>query len=163
MTMSVEMAGGGSFVHIVDYAAPDLIVLGLEADDKEHLLQQMVDLLVRGGRVIEAQVIMRELLKREHVMSTGIGGGIALPHALSNDIQELALVFARTGQPVEFAALDGQPVDLVFMAVGPKSASNVYVKLLARVSRLLQSEDFKQGLRAAATTEDVLAIFRSEE
>ncbi len=157
------MAGGGSFVHIVDYAASDLIALGLEASDKEQLLQQMVDLLVRSGRVIEAQVIMRELLKREHVMSTGIGGGIALPHALSNDIQELALVFARTARPVEFAALDGQPVDLVFMAVGPKSASNVYVKLLARVSRLLQSEDFKQGLRAAATTEDVLATFHSEE
>ena len=83
-------------MHIVDYAAPDLIAIGLEAADKENLLQQMVDLLVRSGRVVESQVIMRELLKREHVMSTGIGGGIALPHALSNDIQELALVFART-------------------------------------------------------------------
>jgi mannitol/fructose-specific phosphotransferase system IIA component (Ntr-type) len=150
-------------VHIVDYAAPDLIAIGLEAADKEHLLQQMVDLLVRTRRVVESQVIMRELLKREHVMSTGIGGGIALPHALSNDIQELALVFARTRTPVEFQALDGNPVDLVFMAVGPKSASNVYVKLLARVSRLLQSEDFKGGLRAAASPEDVLAVFRREE
>ena len=150
-------------MHIVDYAAPDLIAIGLEAADKEHLLQQMVDRLVQAGRVVESQVIMRELLKREHVMSTGIGGGIALPHALSNDIQELALVFARTRSPVEFQALDGHPVDLVFMAVGPKSASNVYVKLLARVSRLLQSEDFKDGLRAAERPDDVLAVFRREE
>lgn len=150
-------------MHIVDYAAPELIAIGLEASDKEDLLQQMVDLLVKSGRVVESQVIMRELLKREHVMSTGIGGGIALPHALSNDIQELALVFARTRALVEFQALDGLPIDLVFMAVGPKSASNVYVKLLARVSRLLQSEDFKDGLRAASSADDVLAVFRREE
>lgn len=150
-------------MHIVDYAAPELVALGLEAADKEQLLQQMVDLLVKGARVAEAQVIMRELLKREHVMSTGIGGGIALPHALSNDIPALALVFARTRTPVDFHALDGSPVDLVFMAVGPKSASNVYVKLLARVSRLLQSEDFKEGLRQASTPEDVLAVFRRED
>lgn len=150
-------------MHIADFASTDLIAIGLEADDKEDLLQKMVDLLVRAGRAVEGQVIMRELLKREHVMSTGIGLGIALPHALSNDIQDLTLVFAHTRQPVEFQALDGQPVDLIFMLVGPKSASNVYVKLLARVSRLLQSDPFKAGLRSATSADEILAVFRQEE
>ena len=73
------------------------------------------------------------------------------------------MVFARTHQPIDFEALDSQPVDLIFMLVGPKAAGNVYVKLLARISRLLQSEDFKTRLRSAPTSADILEVFRGEE
>lgn len=150
-------------MRIADYAAVDLTATGLEARGKDDLLQQMVDMLVRGGRVQQSEPLMGELLKRERVMSTGIGGGIALPHALCDDMDQLTMVFARTGQPIDFEALDSQPVDLIFMLVGPKAAGNIYVKLLARVSRLLQNEDFKNRLRTAATPDDVLEAFRGEE
>ena len=150
-------------MRILEYTGADLIVLGLEARDKEHLLQQMVELLVKAGRVTSSQVILGELLKREHVMSTGIGGGIALPHARTDETSDLVLVFARTGHPLDFQALDSKPVDLVCMLIGPKGPDNVLVKLLARVSRLLQDESFKQGLREAATPADVLAVFGGEE
>ena len=77
--------------------------------------------------------------------------------------QRLALVFGRTRAPMDFQAVDSQPVDLVFMLVGPKAASSsVYVKLLARVSRLLRSEAFKERLREAATAEEVVEVFASE-
>lgn len=150
-------------MRIADYAAVDLTATGLEARGKDDLLQQMVDLLVRGGRVQRNEPLKGELLKRERVMSTGIGGGIALPHALSDDLDQLFMVFARTSEPIDFEALDSQPVDLIFMLVGPKSASNIYVKLLARISRLLQSEDFKNRLRVAASPDDILEVFRGEE
>ena len=150
-------------MRIADFAAADLIATGLDAPTKNDLLERMVGMLVQGGRVPQSEALMGELLKRERVMSTGIGGGIALPHALSNDLDQLHMVFARTAQPIDFEALDGQPVDLVFMLVGPKSSGNRYVKLLARVSRLLQNEDFKQRLRSAAAPDDVLEVFRGAE
>jgi PTS system nitrogen regulatory IIA component len=149
-------------VRLLDYAAPDLIALDLAAGDKQELLHQLVELLLRSGRVRDGEHLMGELLKREQVMSTGIGGGIAIPHALTDDIEKLALVFGRTGSPMDFQAMDSKPVDLVFMLVGPKTASSVYVKLLARVSRLLQNEAFKERLRHAAGPEDVLAAFQAE-
>jgi mannitol/fructose-specific phosphotransferase system IIA component (Ntr-type) len=149
-------------VRLQDYAALDLIVLGLVARDKQDLLEKLVEPLLRAGRVRDAGALMAELLKRESVMSTGIGGGIAIPHALTNDIEHLALVFGRARTPMDFQALDGLPVDLVFMLVGPKSASSVYVKLLARVSRVLQNEAFKERLRFATTPEEILEAFQAE-
>lgn len=149
-------------MHLQDYAAADLIAIEVPARDKENLLARLVDLLVKGGRVRDSDTLMRELLKRESVMSTGIGGGIAIPHALTNDIEHLVIVFGRTDQPLDFQALDGQPVDLVFMLVGPKNAASLYVKLLARVSRLLQNEGFKERLRQASSAEEVMEAFRSE-
>ena len=153
-------------LRLQDYAAPELIAVALEARDKEDLLARMVDLLVQSGRVRDGEVLMREILKREEVMSTGIGGGIAIPHALSIDIENLWLVFGRTREPIDFQAPDSQPVDLVFMLVGPKSPKTTdtqYIKLLARVSRLLHDESFKEGLRKATTPAEVLETFRLEE
>jgi len=150
-------------LRLQDYAASDLIALDIAARDKQQLLAELVDLLVRSQRVRDAAGLMGELLKREQVMSTGIGAGIAIPHALTNDIESLVLVFGRTRPPLDFQAVDGHPVDLVFMLVGPKAPSNsAYVKLLARVSRLLQSEAFKERLRDAENAEDVLDAFASE-
>lgn len=149
-------------MRLQDYAAPDLIALGVSAQDKPELLAKLVDLLLKSGRVRDGSSLMGELLKREQVMSTGIGGGIAIPHALTNDIEALVLVFGRTAAPMDFQALDGNPVDLVFMLVGPKSASSVYVKLLARVSRLLQSEAFKDRLRHSPDPADIVEAFQAE-
>jgi len=149
-------------LRLEEFAALELIALDLVARDKQDVLQKLVDLLLESGRVRDAAGLMGELLKREQVMSTGIGEGIAIPHALTNDIEALALVFGRTQQPMDFQALDSQPVDLIFMLVGPKSASSIYVKLLARVSRLLQSEAFKERLRTSLQPADVLETFRTE-
>ena len=150
-------------MRLQDYAASELVALDVDAHDKQELLAVLVDLLVRSGRVRDAAGLMGELLKREQVMSTGIGSGIAIPHALTNDIEQLVVVFGRTRAAIDFQAVDGQPVDLVFMLVGPKAPSNsAYVKLLARVSRLLQSEAFKEALRDAENNDDVLDALGSE-
>lgn len=148
-------------VRLQDHAALDLVRLDIEATDKENLLSRLVDVLVETGRIRDADALMRLLLKREQYMSTGIGGGIAIPHAQIEDIEKLVIVFARTRQPIDFQALDSQPVDLVFMLVGSRSASG-YVKLLARVGRLLQNESFKERLRQARTPQDVIDVFATE-
>lgn len=149
-------------MQLQDFVSADLVAIDVAASDKQQLLTQLVELLLESGRVRDRDALMRELVKRELVMSTGIGGGIAIPHALTNDIESLTVVFARTAAPIDFQALDSQPVDLVFMLVGPKSAASLYVKLLARVSRLLQNEAFKERLRGAAQVEEVMDAFRAE-
>ena len=150
-------------LRLLDYAAPDLVALDLTALDKPAVLLRLVDMLVKAGRVREGGPLVAELLKREAVMSTGIGGGIAIPHALSSEVESLTLVFGRTRQAMDFQASDALPVDLLFMIVGPKSASGgVYVKLLARVGRLLQNEAFKERLRQSQRAEDVIEAFQSE-
>jgi len=149
-------------MQIADYVHADLIALGLEVRDKEDLLGQLVQRLVDHGRVAAPDTLMSELLKRERVMSTGIGGGIAIPHALLNDVGDLVILFARTDKPLDFQALDGNPVDLVFMLVGPKGGANLYVKLLARISRLLQSDEFKNNLRQSGSPEDILEVLKRE-
>lgn len=149
-------------VHLTDYAALDLVATDVQARDKQDLLARLVDLLVQSGRVRDSETLMHELLKREAVMSTGIGGGIAIPHALTNDIENLVIVFGRPEHPIDFQALDDNPVDLVFMLVGPKGAASLYVKLLARVSRLLQNEGFKDRLRQAQSADEVMEAFRAE-
>lgn len=149
-------------MRLQDYAALDLIAIEVPARDKEDLLARLVDMLVQSGRVRDQETLMREILKREGVMSTGIGGGIAIPHALTDDIAQLVIVFARTDRPIDFQALDDHPVDLVFMLVGPKSGASLYVKLLARVSRLLQNEGFKERLRQAAHPDEILEAFLDE-
>jgi fructose-specific phosphotransferase system IIA component len=149
-------------VRLQDFASAELIAIDVAAADKQELLTRLVEMLLDAGRVRDADALMRELIKREQVMSTGIGGGIAIPHALTNDIEALTIVFGRTAAPIDFQALDGQPVDLVFMLVGPKSAASLYVKLLARVSRLLQNEAFKERLRGAGQAGEILEAFRAE-
>lgn len=149
-------------MRLQDFASADLVAIDVAAADKQELLTRLVDLLLQSKRVRDADSLMRELIKREQVMSTGIGGGIAIPHALTNDIEALTIVFGRTAAPIDFQALDSHPVDLVFMLVGPKSAASLYVKLLARVSRLLQNEAFKERLRGAAQPDEILEAFRAE-
>ena len=149
-------------MHIADYADTNFVALDLEVENKEELLGRMVDLLVQDKRIPEPDVLMGELLKRERVMSTGIGGGIAIPHALLRDVEDLLILFGRTRTPLDFQALDGKPVDLVFMLVGPKGAANLYVKLLARISRLLQSAEFKVNLRKCKTPQEVLEVLKRE-
>ena len=150
-------------MQLADYVHADLIALGLEVRDKEDLLGQLVARLVEHGRIVETESLMSELLKRERVMSTGIGGGIAIPHALLNDVGDLLILFARTAKPIDFQSLDSNPVDLVFMLVGPKGGANLYVKLLARISRLLQSDEFKTSLRQSRSPQEILEILKRED
>jgi len=146
-----------------DYAAPDLIAANLPAADKDSVLRSLVDMLVASGRIGDDAKLMQALQKRERVMSTGIGRGIAMPHALTDDLDHMWIVIARTAQPIDFQSSDSEPVDLVFMLVGPESAKNLYIKLLARVSRVLQRTELKQRIRSAQRPEEILQALQDEE
>ena len=93
-------------------------------------------------------------------MSTGIGNGVAIPHAYTDGVTSLVAGFFRTSEPVDFAALDGKQVDLFFIILGPKASRRNHIKVLAKISRLLNNEDFRANLRDAASVTDVREIFK---
>lgn len=138
------------------------IQLDLEAEDKASLIRQMVARLIESGIVSDGEKVLAALLDRERVMSTGIGGGVAIPHAQSPAVNTLAVALCRPAHAISFESLDEKPVRLVFMIVGPEERGG-FIRILARISRLLYSGDLQKRLLAAPTPEEVHRIIAEEE
>ena len=142
---------------------PDRICVGLEADSKEAVLSAMVELLGQSGVTDRPVEVLSAIMKREQVLSTGVGSGLALPHAKTEAVADNAVAFATLSRPVDYGALDDKPVELVFMLVGPAQAKNEHIRLLGRLSRLMIHADFRQQLGAAEDAEDVIRLFEEGE
>ena len=149
---------------LADLLSPDRIRIPLESTDKVGLIGELTTLLAEiTGVPEEAESIRSAVLERESVLSTGIGGGIAIPHGKSSAVDELVLVAGRTAEPIDFESLDDRPVRLVLLLVGPESAASLHVKVLSRISRVLHRRDVVARLVAATTPEDFLATIRDAE
>jgi len=96
-------------------------------------------------------------------MSTGVGNGFAIPHGKTDAVSDIVAAFAVTAAPIDYQSLDEQPVRLVFLLVGKDSMVGPHIKLLSRISRLMNKEEFRKKLLAAASPKEVLEIFRTEE
>lgn len=137
---------------LTELLTPDRIRVPLAAADKAGVLRELTQLLAeRAGT--EAEPILAAVLEREQVLSTGIGHGIAIPHAKSSLVHELTLVSGSSPTGIPFEALDGDPVRLFFLLVGPESAAGLHVKALSRVARLVRRESVREALLAAETPE----------
>lgn len=139
------------------------IDLGLDAVDKDQVIERLVDLVWGGLQDVEREPILKAVRAREQLMSTGVGNGVAIPHGKTNAVKSLVAAFGRCPVPVDYDALDGQPVQLVFMLVGPEDAAGPHIKALSRISRLLSYEEFRVRLQNAATPEEVLEAIADEE
>jgi fructose PTS system EIIBC or EIIC component len=140
----------------------DCVDLDAPVQDKRELIRRMVDQLTQAGVVADAEGVTNALLDRERVMSTGIGGGVAIPHAQSASVQGLAVSLARPQKGIDFESLDEKPVQLVFMIVGPEERGG-FIRILARISRLLYAGDLQARLLVARTADEVIQIVSEEE
>lgn len=136
---------------LADLLTPDRIRIPLESLDKPGLIEEMCSFVARccDATEEEEEEIREAVLEREAVLSTGIGGGVAVPHGKSAAVDDLVLVAGRTREPVDFEALDERPIRLVFLLIGPESAAGLHVKALSRISRLLRSPAVRDELAAA--------------
>ena len=141
----------------------DRVKVPLGSRSKEEMLRELVELAVgdRGAQIVET--VLGAVRDREGVLSTGIGGGVAIPHGKTTAVDQLIMAAGVAREPVEFDALDAQPVELFFLLIGPESASGAHVKALSRISRLLRREQLRSTLRAAADPEAFLRIIRESE
>lgn len=140
----------------------DCIELDLPVPGKRELIQRMVARLTKAGLVEDPEGVTNALLERERVMSTGIGGGVAIPHAQSPAVRSLAVSLARPAAGIDFESLDAKPVRLVFMIVGPEERGG-FIRILARISRLLYAGDLQARLLEATSPDDVIQIVGEEE
>ena len=129
---------------------PERVRVPLAARDKPGVLRELSELLAQesGGTVAD---VLRAVVDREQVLSTGVGFGIAIPHGRSPSMPDLAAVAGRSSEPIEFDALDGEPVNIFFMQVGPERCAGQHVKALSRIARPARSEALRQQLLTAPT------------
>lgn len=135
-----------SFAAILD---PACCAVGAAAADKDAAIAAAVGALVAGGRLRDSARLLEETRARERLSSTGIGDGVAVPHALCDAVAETVMSVVRLAEPVDFDAVDGRPVDLVFFMAGPRSATADHLKILSKLARVLHDEDFRRAARAA--------------
>lgn len=139
------------------------IKIPLEAKTKEDLLRELVGVAAGAGGLTATEDVLRAVREREAVLSTGIGHGVAIPHGKSPAVSELRMAAGRAAAPVEFDALDGQPVTLFFLLVGPESAAGPHIKALSRISRLVRKDEVRAQLAAASSPEEFLHALQEAE
>lgn len=148
---------------LTDLLTPDRIKIPLEARTKEDLLRELVEIISGTDQVEDADDVLRAVREREAVLSTGIGNGVAIPHGKSSAVPELVMAAGRTAEPVDFDALDGQPVRLFFLLVGPETAAGPHIKALSRISRLVRKDAVREQLIAATSPEEFFELLREAE
>ncbi|MBI3039258.1 PTS sugar transporter subunit IIA [bacterium] len=150
-------------MELTEFIFPKLIKLELEATRKVEAIKELIGVLDGAGYITDGESFLKSVLEREKVGSTGIGKGIAIPHSRTNAIREVVVAFGRSKKGIEFDALDNKPVFLIFMIASPVESGGLYLKALARLSRLLRYPDFRNELMEATTAEEVIKIISSEE
>jgi PTS system nitrogen regulatory IIA component len=140
-----------------DLLATKAVVSALKASDKKEAIH---GLAARLGAIIrrDPNEIFEVLLQRERLGSTGIGGGVAIPHAKLPRLEKLVGVFARLEKPIDFDAVDGEPVDLVFVLLAPEAAGADHLKALARIARLLRDPKVAEKLRTVADSDLMFGV-----
>lgn len=139
------------------------IKVPLQSTTKDELLRELVELVAPVGGSADPADILRAVREREGVLSTGIGHGVAIPHGKSGALPELRMAAGRTSEPIDFDALDGQPVELIFLLVGPESAAGPHIKALSRISRLIRREDVREQLASASSDAEFFEALKQAE
>ena len=148
---------------LTDLLSARRIKIPLVATTKDDLLRELVDVAANGAQVKDRAEVLRAVMEREEVLSTGIGHGVAIPHGKSSSVDGLVLVAGVAREGVDFEALDGKPVHLFFLLVGPESAAGQHVKALSRISRLLRRESFRQRLIDASDADTFYSVLSEAE
>lgn len=143
---------------------PERIRIPLRASSKAEVLPELVDVVVASlGLSAEREAVLQAVLERERVLSTGIGGGVALPHAKYDGLSDLVMAAGVTVEPIEYESLDGRPVRLFFLLLGPERAAGDHVRALSRISRIVQNESLRSSLVGATDAERFVRVLGEAE
>lgn len=146
-----------------EYVDPGLVVLDVRAGEIGDILGQLVEPLARDGTLESADRVLEALLARERVLSTGIGQGIAVPHAISEAIPSARLIVGLAPEGVDFRAMDAAPVNVFFVLLSPPDRAGHHIRLLARIARLARHPDFVDALRGCRDGSEVVEHIRAYE
>lgn len=148
---------------ISDFLNEDLLELNFSASDTESCIRKLVDILERNSLLKNPKEVFEKLIEREKVMSTGIGIGVAIPHARCSSLSRTVVSLALSKSGIEFKAIDGKPVKVVFLIVGPPEAASLHVNLLAQIARMIKNPGFTDKLLQAKTSSEIIEIIKEKE
>lgn len=147
----------GSVLEITEILAPDSVIYDLKAGSKKQVLQTLARHAAASTGLHE-RAIFETLLERERLGTTGVGEGVAIPHGRIAEIDSIGALFARLKEPIDFDAVDGKPVDLLFLLLAPAQAGADHLKALSKISRLLRDRGNCEKLRGAKSAEAIYAL-----
>lgn len=145
-------------MRIIDLLDERSISLDAAPTSKNEALDMVIELMIKSGKIRDKEAYKKQVYLREEESTTGIGGGIAIPHGRCSAVKKpgLAVMVVRDG--VDFASLDGEPVNLIFLIAAPDTKDNVHLDILSKLSVLLMDEDFTARLKTAKTVEEFLKV-----
>lgn len=150
-------------MNINDILIKDVMIMDLKAQTKESAIDEMISNLDKHNRITDVKVFKEGIMKREQQTSTGLGDGIAMPHAKNKAVKEATVLFAKSNAGIDYDSLDGQPAHLFFMIAAPEGANDIHLQALANISRFLIHPDFVASLKQAQTADEVQELFAKAE
>ena len=140
-----------------------LVVTNLPGNTKDEIINAMIDVVSQSSKVLDKEKVRTAVFEREKIASTGVGNGFAIPHGKTDAVSDIVASFGITKQGINYQSLDEKPVRLVFLLVGKENLVGPHIKLLSRISRLMNKEEFRNKLLGLQTAQEVLETFRQEE
>ncbi len=149
---------------IVPWLNKDRIIMSMKSEEKREAIKELGSVIRQARAVLDYDKFMKEVFRREELCTTGIGNEIAIPHARTDGVKELIIAIGRSLKGIEFDAIDQKPVKLIFLLGTPQSAGlNVYLRVLAHLSRMLNNRAFRSELLEAKTPADIIKAFEANE
>jgi len=150
-------------IRITDFMDLKLINLSLSSKDKSGTISELSEMLQYSANITDKVKCYEAIVEREKIGSTGIGKGVAIPHAKTEYASKLTIGFGVSKSGVEFDSLDGEKTQIFFVFASPQKESQVYLKILARISRIIRSETFRKALLSAKEPSDIIELIDKEE
>lgn len=148
---------------ISDILTEDFVIVGLDVSSKEDAINALIDLVAKSDKVININKVREAVFEREKIMTTGVGKGFAVPHGKTDAVTDIVAAFAITKKPIDYDSLDGEPVRLIFLLVGRDNMVGPHIKLLSRISKLMNDNNFRDKLLNAKEPKEVVELFKIEE
>lgn len=145
---------------ISDCFKKELVQIDLDVEDKNQVFRKVAESFAKAGFISDDEPLYEKLLLREELMTTGIGNSFAIPHAFIKEFDKTIIYFARLSKPIDFKALDNKAVQYVFALVGPEKKDSVHLKILAKLSRIIQREEFKDALKSLRESGDFISLIK---
>lgn len=151
-------------MHLSDILEEKNVIPDLKAKDKRGVLEELVETLVKNDPSLDKSSLVKVLLERERLGSTGIGDGVAIPHGKFHGIKTPVVSFGRSRKGLDFETMDGEPAFLFFLLVAPENSASIHLKALAKIAKILKSSSFREALIKVPTKEELYrAIIQNDE
>jgi fructose-specific phosphotransferase system IIA component len=148
---------------ISDILDEKLVVTNLPGNEKEEIIDGLIRIVSQSSKVLDKDKVRTAIFEREKIMSTGVGNGFAIPHGKTDAVSDIVAAFGVTAHPIQYQSLDEKPVRLVFLLVGKDNLVGPHIKLLSRISRLMNKEEFRNKLLEAKSPREIILTFKQEE